>query len=346
MKFATGSSKPTFLAQVVSLAEYTNMDVTKNGYGNYNFTRPDKDSSNSYTEYTFECNDGMPLYAYASCNDSCDKIQVRYDGKVVDSGNLIKKYPVVFPAGDGVSGKKSVIQINSDSEHNSGNFKLMVYALDQKAFEEQYAQLADEQFQITDFADSRIEGNIKAKKDGILYFSIPYEKGWTVYVDGEKAETFDVLNSMLGVEVSKGEHEIKLVYCPEGFKLGTAISVSAFVITCGLIWYDRRRRKKKVPVEKQPESGEGPDNAPEKEEPAEENIIRTGEIYNQEVEEVAAPASETAEAKKTEAAEITAEPETEAQTEAPAENMENDAENPVSGEENEKSQSDDSLQGN
>lgn len=346
MKFATGSSKPTFLAQVVSLAEYTNMSVTKNGYGNYNFTRPDKDSTNSYTEYTFECNDDMPLYAYASCNDSCDKIQVRYDGKVVDSGNLIKKYPVVFPAGDGVSGKQSVIQINSDSEHNSGNFKLMVYALDLKAFEEQYAQLADEQFQITDFADSRIEGNIKAKKDGVLYFSIPYEKGWTVYVDGEKAETFDVLNSMLGVEVSKGEHEIKLVYCPEGFKLGTAISVSAFVITCGLIWYDRRRRKKKLPVEKQPESGEGPDNVPEKEEPAEEKVIHTGEIYNQEVEEISAAASEPVEPEKNEAAEITAEPEIKAQTEAPAENAENDAENPVSGEENEKSQSDDSLQGN
>ena len=49
-----------------------------------------------------------------------------------------------------------------------------------------------------------------------MFLSIPYEKGWSVYIDGKKADTFKVLHSMLGVEVSEGNHDIVACFIVRG----------------------------------------------------------------------------------------------------------------------------------
>jgi len=80
-----------------------------------------------------------------------------------------------------------------------------------------------------------------------MYFSIPYEKGWSVYVDGKKAETFDVMSAMLGIELESGEHTIELKYIPEGFTAGvcaTGGAVLLFVIFSVTDFYFRRKRRK------------------------------------------------------------------------------------------------------
>ena len=75
-----------------------------------------------------------------------------------------------------------------------------------------------------------------------MFLSIPYEKGWSVYIDGEKAETFKLLQAVLGVRVPAGRHDIELKYTPEGFPLGVTISLLSFVLFVFCIVCDRRRR--------------------------------------------------------------------------------------------------------
>ena len=114
--------------------------------------------------------------------------------------------------GNGQAGDESTVKISSNEKHKTGNFKLMVYALKKERFEEFYRDLADEQMIIEKFTDCKINGKISAQKDGVLFLSIPYEKGWKVYIDGERTETFKVLQAMLGVKVCSGEHNIRIEY--------------------------------------------------------------------------------------------------------------------------------------
>jgi len=297
LRAATGTNINCFYAQPVNLVEYTNMNVTKNGYGNYTFTSEDKNRNKTSALYTFAGINGSYLYGYASSTGgACDRLEIKCGSYVIDSGDLIDSYPLLFPMGEAQEGETSTIEISAADGKHSGNYRLMVYALNKQLYDEIYEKLADEQLEITDFSDKKIKGKINAKKSGVLYFSIPYEKGWTVYIDGKKADTCKVLDAMLGVKVEAGEHTVRLEYVPEGFTVGMIATVSSAVITGGLIWYERRRKKRKLAADtlQTTTSGGGPDGdgeAPEEEAP----VIPAGEIYNQAVEELPAqPAAEAA----------------------------------------------------
>ena len=145
--------------------------------------------------------------------------------------------------GNGQGGSECTVKISAKDDVKSGNYKLMIYALNTQLFEQIYSQLSAGQLEIESFSDTKIEGSVNAAQDGLLYLSIPYEKGWSVYVDGEKAETEKVLDAMLGVKVSKGRHEIKLKYTPEGFPLGVAASSVSLVLFAVFALMDKMKKK-------------------------------------------------------------------------------------------------------
>ena len=205
---ATGINEVLYSPQSPSLAQSTDMEVTRNGYGNYTF-RTEKDDGTAHTLYTYEGVENAYLYGYASCTGGvCDKLTIKCGEATVDSGKLIENYPLVFPMGNAQEGETSTVDVGAKSEKTAGNYKLVVYAMDCDVFERAYSEMADEQLKIDKFSDTDIYGTIEAKKDGIMFLSIPYERGWSVYIDGEKAETEMLMQSMLGVRVQQGRHEV------------------------------------------------------------------------------------------------------------------------------------------
>lgn len=246
MRCLTGTEGEHFKAQPVALAEYDGLEVSKNSYGNFTF-RNETDEPTGSATYSFDCHDGSYIYGYANgSGGTCDSLEIKCEDKLIDSGKLIESYPIVFPMGNGQTGDTSTVKITSNEKNKSGNFKLMVYSINKRKFERFYNALADEQLEITSFADTKIEGSINAKEDGILFLSIPYEKGWRVYIDGKKADTFKVVGAMLGVRADAGEHDIRIEYTPEGFTLGAAISFlsALFIMLIALAEHQRRKRRR------------------------------------------------------------------------------------------------------
>lgn len=255
--FALGSglNEDPFIPQPVALAQYDEgVSVTKNGFGNYTYSR-DNPSGSASMYYTYDGVANSYLYGYAT-NGGCDKVIVTADGESVDSNVSVSDYPVVFPMGNAQEGKQTIAEVVTKSDQVSGNFQLKVYALDRDVFEREYQALADEQLEITSFSDTKIVGNVNALKDGLMFFSIPYEKGWSVYVDGEKTETCRIAHAMLGAKVSAGQHEIVLKYVPEGFPIGATATASSAVV-CGVITFFDVRRRKKTPIEPDPDTDDG-----------------------------------------------------------------------------------------
>ncbi len=239
MRRASGSTVGIFTAQPVSMASYEGMEATKTGYGTYNFTKTEN-SGTAKAIYNFAGIDGAYLYGYAR-NDGIDSISAKCDGLSADNDINLKDYPIVFPMGNGQGESTLTAELTIDENSNSGNYTIVVYALDRNAFESAYRELADEQLEITEFSDTKITGNIDVKADGVMYLSIPYEKGWSIFVDGEKTETVKVLDSMLGVELESGSHRIVLKYSPDGFKTGLAVSGGALFMFIVLAFIDKKK---------------------------------------------------------------------------------------------------------
>ena len=92
-------------------------------------------------------------------------------------------------------------------------------------------------------SDTELSGKIKALEDGLLYTSIPFDEGWTIYIDGKKAETFS-LNSLLYTQIEKGTHEVKLKYTPKGLKAGTVVSI--VTASLGAVYLVLKSKKKNI----------------------------------------------------------------------------------------------------
>lgn len=89
-----------------------------------------------------------------------------------------------------------------------------------------------------------LTGTISVSKDKFLCFSIPYDKGWTAYVDGEKANLVQANIGFMGVELSAGDHDIELKYWPPGLTTGIALSCIGLIGMAGMIVYTRKIKRK------------------------------------------------------------------------------------------------------
>ena len=86
-----------------------------------------------------------------------------------------------------------------------------------------------------------LEGTITMEEDGYFVTSIPYDKGFTVYVDGKKVEYEIVNHTFLGFPLEKGEHQIEMIYEAPLKKIGMITSIIGFVIFIGILVIDKKK---------------------------------------------------------------------------------------------------------
>ena len=116
------------------------------------------------------------------------------------------------------------------------------YKMNEDILKEVCGVLGSQPMEIHRFSGLGIEGSINAEAEGALLLSIPYDKGWTVKVDGKKAETYAWKDAFMAIDLQPGYHEITLRYCPVGFVPGLCISLSGIASAIALCLYGRRKR--------------------------------------------------------------------------------------------------------
>lgn len=95
--------------------------------------------------------------------------------------------------------------------------------------------------------DSLVTGSVSAMADGYVLCMIPYEKGWTITVDGEETEAVRGDIGFLSFKVTEGEHQIQLAYHVPGLRFGMMAGGVCWIVYFGLAFMMnlRNRRKKK-----------------------------------------------------------------------------------------------------
>ena len=118
----------------------------------------------------------------------------------------------------------------------SGTYKvdsLNVYAIDMKNYEDSIKKI--KQANISKYNNDYIEASISVENKGVMSLSTSYSKGWNVYVDNKKVNTFKVNNSMLGFYIDKGNHKIKLIYKTPYLTIGIISSIIGIVVLIFII---------------------------------------------------------------------------------------------------------------
>ncbi len=131
----------------------------------------------------------------------------------------------------------------SSSADTSGMFQLYAFALDMDVFEDAVQAIGQQQVTVSKITDRTIEGLVTAREDSIVMMTIPYDKGWTVTVDGQKVDTLAIDKALVGFPVSAGTHQIRLSYLPPWFLAGVAISAGALLILIIILMPGSKKKK-------------------------------------------------------------------------------------------------------
>ncbi|MDR3350183.1 MAG: YfhO family protein [Prevotellaceae bacterium] len=101
--------------------------------------------------------------------------------------------------------------------------------------------LRQEAFQMTYFSQNKIQGHIALRKEKLLFFTIPFDKGWKVFDNGAPLEMEQVNIGFSGVLLGAGAHQLELRFDSLAFRTGCIISVISLLLTVALIGWKKYR---------------------------------------------------------------------------------------------------------
>lgn len=257
-----------------SLREAENCSLVARGSetGQFYFNAKDAEEDAQISVVYIVPQDG--LYSATSSSSNTENLSVYLNDAFLFSRNI--KARSLFSLGDLHEGDELRFTFTAKAG-KEGTLPLNVARMDNDLFDAGYAKLADEPWILTEVSDTYLCGTVTAKQDGLFYTSVPYEPGWTAYVDGEQvtlAESYDALSedvkltdAVIAFPLPAGAHKIELRYEAPGVKLGAVVSAVSLLIFAVLLFLRRREHTLLPPPEEElcpvPCEAEEPENTEE-----------------------------------------------------------------------------------
>ena len=91
-------------------------------------------------------------------------------------------------------------------------------------------------------AKNKVFADYNSKKEASLFFTIPYDKGWTATVNSKKVKIYRSQKGFMKVNIPSGKGKVVLTFVPYGFKLGLLISCVSILTFCCYAHFIRKSR--------------------------------------------------------------------------------------------------------
>ncbi len=123
---------------------------------------------------------------------------------------------------------------------------------------------------------------INLPRENLVFYSVPFDKGWSATVNGEPAKIQKVSIGFMAVRAPEGRNTIRFTYTPPGLYTGIAASIAGLVLLAAylLFW---KRFGKAVPVKERQVEGEESDVFHPEEEPQAEWLEPSDAEYDDEL---------------------------------------------------------------
>ena len=116
------------------------------------------------------------------------------------------------------------------------------YRLDTKTFTEAIQKIKEQPVTVST-SKNKVFTTYDVKQDTSIFFTIPYDKGWSAYQDGKKIEIKQAQTGFMKVDVPKGKGTITLSFIPNGFVIGAICSFTSLLL---FAIYNHKRKSSKT----------------------------------------------------------------------------------------------------
>ena len=173
-------------------------------------------------------------------NDKQKKVDILVNGekKTFTTDNVFSFFNL------GYTKEKKTFNINVSFPGNSQvSFESPTfYRLDTKTFTEAIQKIKEQPVTVST-SKNKVFARYDVKQDTSIFFTIPYDKGWSAYQDGKKIEIKQAQTGFIKVDIPKGKGTITLSFIPNGFITGAICSFTSLLLF-GI--YNHRRKLSKA----------------------------------------------------------------------------------------------------
>lgn len=190
-----------------------------------------KAEEDAYIDYEIKVNECNCVYLFCQ-NSGVSEVQVRINDNFIslsEQKSYVKSLGEIKPEDD------TVIRFFIGAEEQFHPDALCIYVEQADVLKQYTDEIKGREMDLQIESDSHIllsyQNESRQKK--YLFFTIPYESGWKVKIDGECVSTLNIQNC-LAIEAPMGTHEVELTFTPEGIGVGSIISGIALCIC--VVW--------------------------------------------------------------------------------------------------------------
>ena len=151
----------------------------------------------------------------------------------------VQSKPVLLSIAKNQKGQQQTLQIIVKADGFEFS-KLSLYSLNTTLLNERLEQTKAQELKLETFSATHFAGTMDVLEDSTVLTTIPYSKGWKVWVDGQEVETYKILDSLLGFTISKGAHHIEYRYTTPFLLEGSLVSLASLLLL-SYILYKRKK---------------------------------------------------------------------------------------------------------
>lgn len=205
--------------------------------------------NNSNGEFNYKLDSGQNSLTMALDNQNHEDVYLYIGGDRVNSFEVNDSYYSItsdeYYIVNAQNKESDIVNVTINFDDSSdGVLKFYAYTINDAVFNKFYNDIKSGFMETKQYSDSLIVGTITNNASGCAFTTIAYDKGWSVFVDGKKVNTYMIADSYLGFDVPAGTHDIKLSFYPEKLKVGLIISgVSLILLFLYVVSHDRLKPK-------------------------------------------------------------------------------------------------------
>ena len=155
-------------------------------------------------------------------------------------------YSQIISLGAFKPGETVTVQVRADVDSYS-IIQALFYYCDTALFEKELSAAQNPQdVEINKAEDGYVSAQVTVSQDKLLMTTIPYEKGWTLLVDGVETEITPYQKALISIPLTKGQHTITLSFTPPGMWAGVAVTGAACAIFAAAVILTYRKRSRPV----------------------------------------------------------------------------------------------------
>ena len=147
----------------------------------------------------------------------------------------VQSKPVLLSVAKNQKGHPQTLQIIVKADGFEFS-KLSLYSLNTTLLNERLEQTKAQELKLETFSATQFSGTMDVLEDSTVLTTIPYSKGWKVWVDGQEVQTYKILDSLLGFTISKGAHHIEYRYTTPFLLEGSLVSLASLLLLSYILY--------------------------------------------------------------------------------------------------------------